>query len=61
MGEEEMEEKGPDSASKRPDSEPKRNKLLHELVAVVLPLLPLSCVPLSLSSFFLRGRMPPRR
>lgn len=33
-----MEKKGPDSASKRPDSEPKRNKLLHELVAVVLSL-----------------------
>lgn len=27
--------KGPDPASKRLDREPKRNKLLHELVAVV--------------------------
>lgn len=37
--EEEVEEgekkKGPDPASKRLDREPKRNKLLHELVAVV--------------------------
>lgn len=32
---EEEEKKGPDSASKRLDREPKRNKLLHELVAVV--------------------------
>lgn len=49
---EEIEEKGPDSASKRPDSEPKRNKLLHELVAVVL-LFPPSALPLSLPSFSL--------
>lgn len=33
--EEEEEEKSPDPASKRLDREPKRNKLLHELVAVV--------------------------
>lgn len=33
---EKREEKGPDSASKRLDSEPKRNKLLHKLVAVDL-------------------------
>lgn len=53
---EETEEKGPDSASKRSDSEPKRNKLLHELVAVVLlPLLPL---PPSLHSFSEDGCHP---
>lgn len=34
--EEEEEKKGPNPASKRLDSEPKRNKLLRELVAVVI-------------------------
>jgi len=33
--EEEKKKKGPDSVSKRLDREPKRNKLLHELVAVI--------------------------
>lgn len=61
--EEEMEEKGPDSASKRPDSEPKRNKLLHELVAVVLlpllsPLPPSRFLSLSLRSFSEDGCHP---
>lgn len=35
--EEEEKKKGPDPASKRLDREPKRNKLLHELVAGVVP------------------------
>lgn len=35
--EEEAKKKGPDPASKRLDREPKRNKLLHELVAGVVP------------------------
>lgn len=41
--EQEKEKKSPDPASKRLDSEPKRNKLLRELVAVVA--LPRSFVP----------------
>lgn len=45
--EDKREKKGPDPASKRLDSESKRNKLLHELVAVVL-LVPAS-FPLLLS------------
>jgi hypothetical protein len=59
-------QKGPGSSvEERPDSEPKRNKLLHELVAVVFS------SPSASSRFFfassrslsfsLRGRMPPRR